>query len=128
MKQAPRAWYQWIDRFLISIGFSKSASDANLYVCKQDGKYVVIVLYVDDLIITGDHEKMLQQLRESLSSEFEMTDLGLMHFFLGIEIWQKLGVSFFYATLDLISTLQLVYLVGSQINLERTIGKQGCVC
>ena len=51
---------------------------------------MVIVLYVDDLIITGDHEKMLQQLRES-SSEFEMTDLGLMHFCLGIEVWQKPG-------------------------------------
>ena len=52
---------------------------------------MVIVLYVDDLIIIGDHEKMLQQLRESLSSEFEMTDLGLMHFCLGIEVWQKPG-------------------------------------
>ena len=50
LKQAPRAWYQRIDSFLISIGFSKSAFDANLYVYKQDGKYVVIVLYVDDLI------------------------------------------------------------------------------
>ena len=50
---------------------------------------MVIILYVDDLIIIGDHEKMLQQLRESLSSEFEMTDLGLMHSCLDIEVWQK---------------------------------------
>ena len=55
---------------------------------------MVIVLYVDDLIITGDHEKMLQQLRESLSSEFEMTDLGLMRFCLSIEVWQKPGKIF----------------------------------
>ena len=47
---------------------------------------MVIVLYVDDSIIIGDHEKMLQQLRESLSLEFEMTDLGGLRYFLSIEV------------------------------------------
>ena len=48
---------------------------------------MVIVLYVDDLIITESHVERIAQTKEILSQEFEMTDLGLMHYCLGIEIW-----------------------------------------
>ena len=58
LKQAPRAWYQRIDGFFHSINFKRSTYDASLYVFKQDRKYVLIVLYVDDLVITGDKEKV----------------------------------------------------------------------
>ena len=75
-KQAPRAWYQRVDKFFLNIGFKRCASNANLYVYRKDGKYVVVVLYVDDLIITGDHEEMIQQTKKALSAEFEMTDSG----------------------------------------------------
>ena len=48
---------------------------------------MIIVLYVGDLILTaGNHEEKIQQIKELLSSEFEMTDVGLMHFCLGIEV------------------------------------------
>ena len=89
LKQAPRAWYQRIDKFFKNIGFIRCASDANLYVLKKCGKIVLVVLYVDDLNITGNDEDMVNRTREILSLEFEMTDLGLMHFCLGIEVWQQ---------------------------------------
>lgn len=54
LKQAPRAWYARIDTWLISQGYTKSQSDPNLYYAMQDGKRVFILLYVDDLLITGD--------------------------------------------------------------------------
>ena len=57
LKQAPRAWYDRIDTYFLSIGLQRSSSDANLYVVCEDGLYLVIVLYVDDLVFTGDHEK-----------------------------------------------------------------------
>ena len=48
---------------------------------------MVVILYVDDLIITGSHQKRISQTQELLQREFEMTDLGLMHYCLGIEVW-----------------------------------------
>jgi hypothetical protein len=89
LKQAPRAWYQRIDTFFTSIGLERSPSDANLYVFSEEGLHMVVILYVDDLIITGSHQKRISHTQELLRREFEMTDLGLMHFCLGIEVWQE---------------------------------------
>lgn len=89
LKQAPRAWYKRIDSFFLEHGFYRSKSEANLYVLSEEAKRVLIVLYVDDLVITGDHEENIRKTQEWLSQEFEMTDLGLLHYCLGIEVWQK---------------------------------------
>jgi hypothetical protein len=57
------------------------------------GKILIIVLYVDDLILTGD-EKLIHSCKEDLAKEFEMKDMGLLHYFLGLEIWQRDGEIF----------------------------------
>ena len=75
--------------FFASIGLQRSHSDANLYVFSEGGLQMVTILYVDDLIITGSHQKRISQTQELLRREFEMTDLGLMHYCLGIEVLQK---------------------------------------
>ena len=80
LKQAPRAWYQQIDKFFLALNFKRCASNANLYIFKAHGRTVTIVLYVDDLLITGNDEDLIQQTRKALSTEFEMTDLGLLHY------------------------------------------------
>jgi hypothetical protein len=49
---------------------------------------VILLLYVDDLFITGD-EKLIPESKRKLTTEFEMKDLGMMHFFLGLEVWQR---------------------------------------
>jgi len=85
LKQAPRAWYAWIDSYFIGLGFSKSEVDPNLYQIVVEGKLLIIVLYVDDLILTGD-ELLILSCKDDLA-EFEMKDLGLLHYFLGLEIW-----------------------------------------
>ena len=51
-----------------------------------EGKLLIIVLYVDDLILTGD-EQLIHSCMEDLVREFEMKDMGLLHYFLGLEIW-----------------------------------------
>ncbi|MCO5564643.1 hypothetical protein L7F22_018309 [Adiantum nelumboides] len=56
--------------------------------CKYEEDRMKAV-YVDDLTLTGDHEEKISQTKEALCTEFEMTDLGLMHFCLGIEVWQE---------------------------------------
>jgi hypothetical protein len=88
LKQAPRAWNKRIDNFLRSIDFKQCASDASMYVKMKDGKQVIIIIYVDDLVLTGDHEECIGKTQECLKTEFEMTDLGILHYFLGIEVWQ----------------------------------------
>jgi hypothetical protein len=93
LKQAPRAWYGRIDSFLQSLGFSKSIADPNLYIKIVQNYLVILVLYVDDLFLTGE-ENLIAQTKRELSAEFEMKDLGLMHYFLGLEVWQKPGEIF----------------------------------
>jgi hypothetical protein len=86
LKQAPCAWYTRIDSYFTGLGFTKSEEDANLYQFVVEGKLFIIVLYVDDLILTGD-EPMIHSCKEDLAKEFEMKDLGLLLYFLGLEIW-----------------------------------------
>jgi hypothetical protein len=93
LKQAPRAWYTWIDNYFTRLGFTKSETDANLYQIMVEGKLLIIVLYVNDLILTGD-EQLIRSCKEDLAKEFEMKDLGLLHYFLGLEIWQQDGEIF----------------------------------
>ena len=61
--------------------------DLNLYQIVVEGKLLIIVLYVDDLILTSD-QLLILSCKDDLAKEFEMKDLGLLHYFLGLEIWQ----------------------------------------
>jgi hypothetical protein len=88
LKQAPRAWYGRIDSFLTSLGFTKSKADSNLYFKVMNDEPVILLLYVDDLFLTGE-EKFITECKKRLASKFEMKDLGLMHYFLGLEVWQS---------------------------------------
>jgi hypothetical protein len=87
LKQAPRVWYGHIDSFLTSLGFIKSKADSNLYFKVMNDEPVILLLYVDDLFLTGE-EKLITECKR-LASEFEMKDLGLMHYFLGLEVSQR---------------------------------------
>ena len=89
LKQSPHVWYQWIDSYFLKIGFKRSPSNANLYIYKEGGKCMIMVLYVDDPVMMGNHEEIISQTKQMLGREFEMTDLGLMHFYFGREIWQQ---------------------------------------
>ena len=90
LKQAPRAWYSRIDSYFLSIGFRKSEADPNLYYIVVGGVPLILLLYVDDLFITGG-EHLFEACKKDLASKFEMTDLGLMHYYLGMEVWQEDG-------------------------------------
>ena len=84
LKQQPRTWYDRIDSFLSILGFTKSKEDPNLYYKVEDGNLVILLLYVDDLFVTG-----MDRFIRKLATEFEMKDLGMMHYFLGMEVWQN---------------------------------------
>ncbi|RVW21205.1 Retrovirus-related Pol polyprotein from transposon RE1 [Vitis vinifera] len=88
LKQAPRAWYSRIDEHLQSLGFVKSPSEATLYVKGTDANLIVVSVYVDDLLVTGSNEKLVKEFKAEMLKVFEMTDLGLMSYFLGMEVKQ----------------------------------------
>ena len=78
LRQAPCAWYTRIDCYFTRLGFTKSEADANLYHIVVEGKLLIIVLYVDDLILTDD-DPLIKYFKEDLAREFDMKDLWLMH-------------------------------------------------
>ena len=89
LKQAPRAWYTRIDSYFLNHGFHKCQHEHTLYVkVNNDGDIIIACLYVDDLIFTASNSKLLSDFKEAMVKEFEMTDLGLMSYFLGIEVQQ----------------------------------------
>lgn len=86
LKQAPRAWNKKIDGFLCQIGFAKCISEHGMYVKHSTDKGTLLVcLYVDDLLVTGSNEDAIAKFKSSMLNEFEMTDLGELSYFLGIE-------------------------------------------
>jgi hypothetical protein len=88
LKQAPLAWYDKMDSFLRSLGFKKSVVDPNLYYHIDGNECLILVLYVDDLFLTSS-ERLIVECKQALTAKFEMKDLGLMHYFLGLEVWQR---------------------------------------
>eukprot|EP00253_Pinus_taeda_P017763 PITA_17763 len=72
----------------MKLGFTRSEVDPNLYFKVEDEKPLILVLYVDDLFLTSA-DPLIHKCKRELASEFEMNDLGLMHYFLGLEVWQK---------------------------------------
>lgn len=90
LKQAPRAWFSCIEAHFISEGFEKCYSEHTLFIkTNKGGKILIVSLYVDDLIFTGNDELMFAEFNNSMLREFDMTDLGRMRFFLGIEVLQR---------------------------------------
>jgi hypothetical protein len=90
LKQAPRAWYSRIEAYFIEEGFEKCHCEHTLFVKSGDeGKVLIVSLYVDDLIFTGNDGDMFRRFKESMKKEFDMTDLGKMRYFLGVEVVQN---------------------------------------
>ena len=70
------------------MGFTKSKANSNLYYKVEEGNPVILLLYVDDLFVTGE-DGLITNTKRKLAALFEMKDLGMMHYFLGMEVWQN---------------------------------------
>ena len=79
-------WYDRIDSFLSSLGFTKNKAYSNLYYKVEDGNLVMLLLYVDDMFVTS-MDGLIADTKRKLDAEFEMKDLVMMHYFLGMEVW-----------------------------------------
>ncbi|XP_013721367.1 uncharacterized mitochondrial protein AtMg00810-like [Brassica napus] len=86
LKQAPRAWFDKFSLFLIDFGFVCSFPDPSLFVYHRGSLVIYLLLYLDDMIVTGNNEVLIQSLLKSLNTQFRMKDMGEVHYFLGIQI------------------------------------------
>ncbi|CAN6706516.1 unnamed protein product [Malus baccata var. baccata] len=84
-RTAPRAWYDKLHNALHSLGFQGSQSDHSLFI-KSSPTPVFILVYVDDILVTGPLSAACQQVITQLSALFPIKDLGALHYFLGIEV------------------------------------------
>ncbi|CAL9024545.1 unnamed protein product, partial [Prunus brigantina] len=90
LKQAPRAWYSHMEAYFAREGFQKCPYEHPLFTKSgEEGQILIVCLYVDDLIYTGNDVAMFNDFKKSMMHEFDMSDLGLMHYFLGIEVVQS---------------------------------------
>ena len=90
LKQAPWAGYSEIDGYFIEKGFQISKSEPTLYVKRQGKTNILIVsLYVNDLVFTGSDSKMVKEFKKEMMKKYEMSDLGLLHYFWALQFIKK---------------------------------------
>ena len=70
------------------MGFTKSKANSNLYYKVEEGNLVILLLYVDDLFATGV-DGLIDDMKRKLTAKFDMKELGMMNYFLGMELWQS---------------------------------------
>lgn len=86
LKQAPRAWYSALRSSLLQIGFQNSTADSSLFIYRHDSLICYVLVYVDDLVITGSDTQFVDHVVATLGTQFSLKDMGLLHFFLGVEV------------------------------------------
>ena len=88
LKQTPRIWYNRMKNFLMSLGFTKSKADSNIYFKVEGERPVMLLLYVDDLFLKGK-EELFKDARMRFATGFKMKYLGIMHYLIGMEVWNN---------------------------------------
>ena len=84
LKHAPRAWFTKLSSTLIEWGFVMSQADSSMFVYCKGSTMLLVLVYVDDIIVTGSNNLLMNQLISSLNACFALKDLGALDFFLGI--------------------------------------------
>ena len=85
----PRAWYSRLDKYLQQAGFRKGSADNNLYIKVIQDSILLIEVYVDDIIFGSTDDRLSHKFAEDRQNEFEMSLLGELSFFLGLQICQS---------------------------------------
>lgn len=86
LKKASRAWYARFDRYLQQQGFQRGCVDNNLYIKIEGENMLIVVVYVDDIMFGRSSDEMCRDFQKAMHNEFEMSMLGELSFFLGLQI------------------------------------------
>ncbi|CAM8883003.1 unnamed protein product [Rhodiola kirilowii] len=86
LKQASRQWYAKFSAALADFGFVNSLNDYSLFTLQRDGQFLVLLVYVDDVIITGTSDSLISEVKKFIHQAFQIKDLGPLKYFLGLEV------------------------------------------
>lgn len=86
LKQAPRQWFIALSSALISFGFTQTTGDPSMFVYSKGADVIYLLVYVDDMVMTGNCQSLMSQVTNFLGTHFKIKDLGQLHFFLGIQV------------------------------------------
>nr|XP_016458881.1 PREDICTED: uncharacterized mitochondrial protein AtMg00810-like [Nicotiana tabacum] len=86
LKQAPRAWYNKLHQFLFTVGFTITKTDVSLSIYTHGDIVAYLLVYVDDIVLTGNNISFIDSFVRALGSAFSIRDLGPLHYFLGVQV------------------------------------------
>ena len=89
LKQSPRAWFGKFNQAVEEFGMQKSKSDHSIFYRNSSSGIILLVVYVNDIVITGSDSKGISSLKSFLQSQFHTKDLGMLRYFLGIEVMRS---------------------------------------
>lgn len=89
LRQAPRAWYSKLSKCLKDIGFVRCPYEHAIYTKEIGEDRLIIGVYVDDLLVTGTKVSIIEEFKDQMSNRFEMSNLGKLSYYLGIEVEQE---------------------------------------
>ena len=91
LRQAPRAWNERLDKVLKDMGFSRCPQEYGVYKIQRASTNLLVGVYVDELIVTGSSNGLIDTFKKQMKNVFDMSDLGLLTYYLGIKVTQKEG-------------------------------------
>jgi hypothetical protein len=96
LKQAPRAWYTRLKSFLLEYGYVMGSVDKTLFTLKHGNDFLLAQIYVDDIIFGGSSHSLVSSFQAMMENEFQMSMMGELTFFLGIQVKQTKEGTFFH--------------------------------
>ncbi|KAL0534470.1 hypothetical protein IC582_028761 [Cucumis melo] len=123
LKQASRQWFTKFSTFLVSLEFQQSKADYSIFIRGKNDSFIALLVYVDDIIITGANALHIQELKRAFNQKFLLKDLGLLKIFLGLELARNssdLFLSQRHYTLQLIEDTGLLGAKPTSIPMDTT--------
>jgi hypothetical protein len=88
LKQVPQAWYAWLKTFLLEHGYGMERVDKTLFTLNHANDFLLVQIYMDDIIFSGSSHALVSRIQEMMEKEFQMSMMGELTFFLGIQVKQ----------------------------------------
>nr|GEW70334.1 retrovirus-related Pol polyprotein from transposon TNT 1-94 [Tanacetum cinerariifolium] len=95
LHQAPRAWYGTLSKYLLRNGFQRGTIDQTLFIKRHRGDFILVQVYVDDIIFGSSNPQLCRELKALIHEKFQMSAMGELNFFLGLQVLQKEDGIFF---------------------------------